>query len=767
MKYSWIKIAGLIWALLVVCLALTALSRPANFDSSIMSLLPESKQQPLAQQAIEQTTARFSKRLLILVSGENESVIKTELETLAAEFAALEPVAEVRWRIQGNQLQTFYNEMFPYRFALLDEQSRNKLIAENYQTFEKRALANLFSPVSAGKIELVDDPFGFYTQLSQRQATDINVQISEAFLKVKNADTPTYLMLITLNEEPYSLAVQKIIIAALSDQKERLKKLNLTVRSSGMILHAAAGAEQAKSEISSIGIGSFVGIIVMLLIVFRRIKPLALILLPVTIGCITAVAVTLLIFGQVHLITLAFGAGLVGVSIDYALHYVCERQQTSAVSVLAKIFPGLILGLLSSVLAYAVQAFAPFPGLQQMALFSVVGLVASWLTVVLIYPLLTRNDANRTLPLAQSLFRLRNKIPAFRFRALSGVLLIALGATAIITILNGTSQDDIRLLQTSPDSLLQQERSIQTLLGTSSSTQFILVKCDNLEACLNKEQRLFPNLTELRNLNIIPDFQALSSHLPSNSRQGENYQLVQQLYDAKLADLYGKLKLDSVKLQSSLDAFSDAKNNLLSSHTWLSMQSSEAWRDLLVSQEINNSATIIRFSGHLNNEAKAAIGNLLSEDSDLVFIDQVSNISDLMKNYRMQVSQLIFLAYAIVFVILFWRYRLQVWRVILPPLMASLITLASITLINGGMNMFHLLALILVLGIGLDMGIFMTESAESQYTWLAVSMSTFTSLLAFGLLAWSQTPVLHHFGLTVLIGLSLVWVLTPMMRKTI
>lgn len=62
------------------------------------------------------------------------------------------------------------------------------------------------------------------------------------------------------------------------------------------------------------------------------------------------------------------------------------------------------------------------------------------------------------------------------------------------------------------------------------------------------------------------------------------------------------------------------------------------------------------------------------------------------------------------------------------------------------------------------MGIFMQETNGAESTWLAVSLSAFTSLLAFGLLALSKTPVLHHFGITVAIGLILVWLLSPMVR---
>jgi predicted exporter len=114
---------------------------------------------------------------------------------------------------------------------------------------------------------------------------------------------------------------------------------------------------------------------------------------------------------------------------------------------------------------------------------------------------------------------------------------------------------------------------------------------------------------------------------------------------------------------------------------------------------------------------------------------------------------------------LLYRYRARVWRIVVPPLLASVLTLAILLQFEPGINLFHLLALILVLGIGLDMGIFLAETDEAPHTWLAVSLSTVTSLLAFGLLALSATPVLHHFGVTVAIGLSLVWLMAPLMRR--
>ncbi|GAB2701805.1 MMPL family transporter [Aliiglaciecola aliphaticivorans] len=764
MKFNWQKAAALIWTVVIVSLMVWTFSRPLAFDSSIMSLLPKSEQQPLAQQAIEQTSARFSKRLLLLLSGEDETKIIQSVSALAQNLTALSPVSEVRWQVENNQLADLRNELFSYRFVLLDSASHADLQAANYEKFERRTLANLFSPVNASKVELIEDPFGFYGQLSQQQTIDINIQISHSFLKVKNTVLPTYLLLVTFNQEPYSLPIQETVMGFISEQRQALAENNISLTSSGMILHAAAGADQARTEISSIGIGSLIGIILILLIVFRRFKPILLMLLPVSIGCLSAIAITLLVFEHVHLITLAFGAGLVGVSIDYALHFVCERQYFDSHKVLAKILPGLLLGLLSSVLAYAVQAFAPFPGLQQMAVFSVVGLITSWLTVVLLFPVLTMQDAKMSLPLADKLFLLRNKIPRFSTHPVSLVLLLAITVVALVIVFKGAAQDDIRLLQTSPASLLKQEKAIQAMLGTNSSTQFILVKGQTVEACLLKEQQLFTQLSALRQDKVIPSFQGLSTHLPAKSTQLQNYELVANLYGEKLPELFKKLKFDESKLVAAYQAFRQADGQVLTLERWLEMENSAPWQDLLVNDEFNNSATIIRFSGYLNQQAKSNIEQLIGADEDLILIDQVSNISDVMQQYRVQVTQLVLLAYVIVLFILVWRYRWQVWRVVLPPFLGSILALASITLIEGGMNMFHLLALILVLGIGLDMGIFMAESGESKHTWLAVSLSSFTSLLAFGLLAWSNTPVLHHFGLTVLIGLTLVWLITPAMR---
>ena len=203
----------------------------------------------------------------------------------------------------------------------------------------------------------------------------------------------------------------------------------------------------------------------------------------------------------------------------------------------------------------------------------------------------------------------------------------------------------------------------------------------------------------------------------------------------------------------------------LSSQVWLSQEASNEGKDLIVRQVEHGAATLIRFTGSIDEEAVRTLQKLSIEDDAVVYIDRVQNISKVIGVYRSEVINLIILAYLGVMLVLFSRYKMQVWRVIAPPILATAFTLTAIVYLGYGINIFHLMALILVLGIGLDMGIFLHESHEAPHTWLAVSLSAYTSLLAFGLLVLSDTPVLHHFGLTVLLGLSFTWFLVPVMRR--
>jgi predicted exporter len=110
------------------------------------------------------------------------------------------------------------------------------------------------------------------------------------------------------------------------------------------------------------------------------------------------------------------------------------------------------------------------------------------------------------------------------------------------------------------------------------------------------------------------------------------------------------------------------------------------------------------------------------------------------------------------------RYGLrQAAIVLIPPVFAGLIALIVISAMGETLNLFNFLAMILVLGIGIDFTLFLAEArGELKSTIFAITLSALTTMISFGLLALSSTYAVHSFGMTVLVGIACAYLLCPL-----
>ncbi|HEY1086356.1 MAG TPA: hypothetical protein VGE37_01635, partial [Archangium sp.] len=148
------------------------------------------------------------------------------------------------------------------------------------------------------------------------------------------------------------------------------------------------------------------------------------------------------------------------------------------------------------------------------------------------------------------------------------------------------------------------------------------------------------------------------------------------------------------------------------------------------------------------------------------FVDRTADLSSIMQRWRTGMTELLVVGYAIIFAALWWRFRGRAWRALLPTLVASALAMATVGFLGEPMTLFHVLALWLLLGMGVDYGIFLQEHEHGGEAWLAVGLGAVSTLLSFGLLAVSTTPAIHAFGVTLGVGVTLVWLISPMPART-
>jgi predicted exporter len=764
-----------LWWALAVCLLLGhnawlwAVQRIVP-DTDIMALLPVQERDPVLQASFNHMVDAAQQRVIVLVGADDWDDAKRAATAYSKVLAAHQDMLETS--SASEQTQSEWLSLFQqHRLTLLTAQQEQQLRAQPSQFWLEAALGKLYAPFGGPKLgSWQDDPFGLFAGWVQERAQETPVRPRDGHLFVSNGQRQYVLLPMTLKVPALSMTAQETVLPLLKQAGDAARKATPSVEiiQAGVILHAANASAQASGEVSTIGIGSLLGIILLMWFAFHSFKPISLILLSIGIGCLGALSVCWLLFGRIHLMTLVFGASLIGVAQDYGIYFLCNRlaadEKLDSPTLLKRLLPSLGLTLLAAVIGYMGLALTPFPGLRQMAVFSALGLVFAWLTVVCWFPALIGSRALKSGGLMRTYGAALAHWPLLRANRATLALAVAFVLVAGYGVSRLGANDDIRLLQNPPKHLIDDQIKLSKLLDAPTPVQYFLVRGDSVEQMLQREELLKARLGSFIATQRISGYQAMSNWVPSARTQTARRALIEEKLLANGGPLQG------IAAQTGEDAqwVGATRANLLSAATPLSLDdflkspASEPWRHLWLGESNGVYASIVALRGMSN--ASASQVRLAAEGMGGVqWVDKVAEISSVLGRYRQDMSWVVLGAYAVVFALLFPRYRGRTWRVLAPTALASVTTLAVLGYTGQNLQLFHVLALMLLLGVGVDYGIFMQEQSgrNDRTPWLAVGMSAANTILSFGLLGLSSTPALQAFGLTMLMGTALVWLFVP------
>jgi predicted exporter len=748
-------------------------------DTDILALLPVQERDPVLQQSFQHMVDSAQQRVVVLVGAADWEKAKQAADAYrkvigqAPDVLAATPLDE---RTQDDWLQLFRK----HRGVLLTAQQERQLREQDPQAWSEAALGGLYNAFGGPKVgSWQDDPFGLFAGWVQERARETPVRPRDGHLFVGDDKMQYVLLPLELKVPAFSITAQDTVLPLLerAAAAARTAVPQAELVTGGVILHAAAASAQAQREMHTIGAGSLLGIVLLTWLVFRSVRPIMLVLLSIAIGCLGAFSVCWMLFGQVHLMTLVFGASLIGVAQDYGIDYLCNRMSADPAldshALLRRLLPGLVLSLLAAIIGYAGLAFTPFPGLRAMAVFSALGLAFAWLTVMAWFPLFVRGGVLRQGPLVAPYVRLLARWPRAHERsqrpaALRSGIVVLLGMLMGLGIARLGPNDDIRLLQNSPQALIDGQARLGKLLDSPTPVQYYLVRGASEEEVLQREEALKRRLEPLIGQGAIGGYQAMSNWVPSQALQNERRTLVQDKLFADngpLAAVAQQVGEDKAWIAATR-ALYQAGAAPLALQAFLAEPSSEPWRHLWLGRHGNEFASIVALRG-MQYGALPRLRATADGLAGVQWVDKVGEVSSVLGRYRAMMGWVIGAAYAVVFLMLLPRYRGRAWRVLAPTALASAVTLSLFGWFGMPLQLFHVLGLMLLLGVGVDYGIFMAERAARGPVapWLAVGLSAANAILGFGLLGLSGTPALRAFGLTMLIGTALVWLLVPCFAK--
>ncbi|MGX5914738.1 MMPL family transporter [Aliidiomarina sp. Khilg15.8] len=729
---------GLAWLALLLSLFITL--PQSTWSTSVTAALPDAEQD--WQQALMRD-GQSTRQVTILLRGHDVGV----LENGAREIQAALDTA-ISWQAPASVASDIQRLYRVYAGQLASAEDWQRLKTGDMDSLLERAQQRLYGPVGLGGVSLQQDPLLLTPSFIESGAGNFGTLTPRAnWLQGEHQDESFLLLTGRLHFNAFEQAAALEFDNALSATISRLREEypDLQIHRSGAVFHAVAAAQQARFEISTYGGLSLLAIVLLLIVMFRSARPFLLTGLTLVLASASGLAALLLIFPAPHVLAMVFATTLIGVAVDYSFHGMLAVQR--GVAGFKAMLPNLRLGLLTSLIGYLALLVLPFPLLQQVAVFVGTGLVAAYLTVHLLFPRLLRPGQLRSTRGVQhavhGLARAHPWVVSTPLRwLLYPVVVVLLGGLYVLT----STDDDVTNFHQSPPALMAEEAQVRDLSQQMWSPAMLVVRGDTTEQLLQREEQLHPALGALRDADDLHAWQALSRRVPSIERQ----QAVQrgwreQVNHPAFAQYLSQLGLPVAA--PTTDFLTPAQMPGVNQH-------------LLTTNGERFSLILLQLPKGSGEPLQA-----LAQAHDFAeFYSPLHSANETVAELRGHLAWWLMLALVLAWLLLCLRRGVKVSTHIVGYLIVALsCSLLLAQWVQGSLNLFNLVAALLVLALALDYAVFITSRVEPHDVIKAVGLSALTTCLAFGLLSFSYTPVIASFGVSVFAGVAAALLAAPLL----
>lgn len=713
----------------------------------------------LVQQMREGPAARL---LMIALSGAERGELASAARRLGERLRTRPDFDSVEFGGDLRLPERLEQRFFPYRYALSPDFSARRLEQAELRAELHRRLGELAGPTGMlTKVWLPRDPTGEWQRVLRAWLSTAGPERRDGVWFSR--DGRRALLLARTRASGFDLDGQA---AALDAVREDFRALELDPAIAlqlggpgvlGVVANARITADATRLSVLNASL-----VTLLLFAVYRSWRILGLSLIPLLTGVLSGVALTSLCFEGIHGITLGFGATLVGVAADYPNHLFTHLGAREApAKAMSRIWPTLRLGLLTNVAGFAGMLFSGFGGLVQLAVFASTGLLAAGAATRWLLPQLAGGPVH--LPRWVQV-GIPWRPPAGRGRFWRAVPYLLTGAAAAAFLLapGPLWNDAITALSPVPAELQRETAALGQDFGAPDLRYLVLAIGNDREAALRRAEGIAEVLEQLRATGVIHGYDSPARYLPSAAAQAQR---LAALPDA--AEL--RRRLEAARrgtpfrpgaFQACLDELGSVRGLPPLTRDDLAGTPLADRVDALLVPVQDRWAALLPLAG-ITDVGALTQGFAGFDDASVRLLDLQAESNRLVHDYRVEAVRLLLLSLALIALLL--ALGLRSWRaagrVLVPVLLAGAGTALLMASWFGGLTLFHLVSLLLVMGLSLDQSLFFHRDAgdaeERRRTLLSLIVCSSSSVLAFGSLATSQIDILRAIGATVAVGAGL------------
>jgi len=760
--------AFLLW--LLAMLAGAAIVWNSRFTADMSFFLPShptAEQQVLVNQLKEGVVSRL---LMVAIGGGDETQRAALSRELRGRLAKMPEFVAVQNGETGSQ-DADRDFLFRHRYLLSPTVSAERFTESGLRSAISDSVDRLASPLGMMlKPLLARDPTGEMVELLR--GLDAGAQPASRAGVWASHDGERAMLLIQTTALGSDTDGQKNAIQLVRDQFAASAQgqgvAGATLQLSGPGLFAVNSRATIKDEVGKLSTISTLAIIAVLFFVYRSPRLLTLGLLPVLSGALAGIVAVSLAYGTVFGITVGFGSALIGEAVDYSIYYFVQSGRSGVDDWKQRFWPTIRLGVLTSMAGFGALLFSGFPGLAQLGLYSLAGVLTAALVTRFLLPTLagTGTPARDLTPLGNRVQGSLHALQRLRWPALA----LAMAAAALLySERNALWNPELSALSPVTQADQAVDMALRADIGAPDARYMVVIDAADRESALQKAEAAGQALDRLVETGQLAGYDSPARFLPSHARQDARRASLpdDDTLRSRLPLALADSPLAAGKLGGFIEDVANARQVGNIDRATLDGSSLGLLVDSLLVRHGDAWSVLLPLRPGEQGIDAATVRTALAGSGSL-FIDMKAEFNKLYNDYLHEAMLLSLAGLGAIVLLLSATLRSprRLARVLLPLVLAVLIVIASLHLLGERLHLLHLIGMLLIVAVGSNYALFF-DGAGSEHrlapdTLASMAIANLTTAIGFGTLGLSQVPVLHAVGVTVGPGAVLALLLSAM-----
>ncbi|MDM0067785.1 transporter [Variovorax sp. J31P207] len=767
---------------LLALLAGATLIARTHFSADLSAFLPAS---PDARQQIliEQLQSGIASRTIFIgIEGGRDAAQRAAVSRAVARAMRDSRLFDLVQNGDTSDWKDTGTWVFDHRYLLAAGLTPERFSAAGLRDAILDSLSMLGTPAGNALKPLLDrDPTGETQRIAEGLIPASSPRSEEGVWVSRTA--PRALILATTHAAGSDLDAIALAIArvqgAFDEATREMAGAGPSLEMTGAPVFSVQSRDQIKGEAIHLAVVGGIVMGALLLLAFASPRALVIALLPVATGVVGGTAAVSLVFGEVHGLTMGFGSTLIGETVDYAIYYLIQARGAAVAGTGWQRWrdihwPTVRLGLLTSVCGFAALVFSGFPGLAQLGVFSIAGLVAAALVARFVLPVLAPDGAT-----GMGMRRQMAQLAGFLVRGLPRLrwLLSGLGVAALALVLwqgGYLWRANLGAMSPVPKAMQSLDAELRADIGASDGGTLVVVHGSDMQATLRSTEAAGQRLEALVDKGDLSGFETVTRVLPSEASQAAR---IASLPDAatlrsRLAEATQGLPLPAARLEPFIADVQAARALPMIRRADLAGTPLDAVVGALMFERAAGgwSTLISLHPGASFDPARLAAA--LDGLPDVQVVNVGDELSGLYKRYlRDAFVQVMLGALAVVVLLAAWlRSGRRLLAVCLPLVVAVVLTLGGMAALHVPLGILHLVGLLLIVAVGSNYALFFDQLRETgradEDTLASLMLANLTTVVSFGLIAISDIPALSSIGRVVAPGALLALLLSAAFART-